>query len=121
MEKTDVVPIILGAAVTAGLKGLDEQIYYANPTKYGGKFPYMGTINPLPPLDDWLFLAGSGVVYAIGHFAKKKTVKNLGLGALLFTGANFIRIIVIRSIRMTGYTFAINRYATVPIAPVKEI
>ena len=112
----------MGGLVAAGLKGLDEQIYYSNPAKWGGNFPFIGTVDPLPPLDVWPFLAGSGAVYAIGHFAKNKTVKNLGLGALIFSAADFLRAVVIRSIRMTGHTFASNRYATVPIImPIKEI
>jgi len=112
---------MVGAAVTAGLKGLDEQIYYSNPDKWTGKFPFIGTVDPLPPLDVWLFLGGSGLVTAIGHYTKHETVRNLGLGALIVSAGDFIRVVVMQSIRMTGHKFASNQYGIVPIAPIKEI
>jgi hypothetical protein len=122
--KQQIVCLIGGAATIGLIKGAEE-LYYTLHPEDANKFPYLKTINPLPPLDDWLVLAIPAVVTLAGVAMKKPKVKYFGLGGLLFQGANFIRIIVMRSGWMASGQMSFSnvplRNATVRIAPIKEI
>jgi hypothetical protein len=122
-EKQEVVALGLGAVTIGVIKGAEE-LYFTLHPEMDRKFPYMNTVKPLPPLDDWIVLGIPAVITIVGIAAKKRALKYFGLGGLLFQGANFIRIIIMRSGWMAaGMSFGNVplRNATVPIAPIKEI
>lgn len=96
----ETLPLIYGAVSTGLLDGALEAIYELNPEKWGGKFPYIHTINPLPPLDDWIVLGVPLAVYGAGKWKKKEELKDIGLGGLLYAIPMFIHHIIIRSIWM---------------------
>jgi hypothetical protein len=78
-------------ALTAGIiDGIVEGVYLSDPAYYEGKFPYVGIMDGLGRVDDLLILAGSGVVYAAGHFAKDEDIKAFGTGMLLYSGPMYI-------------------------------
>jgi hypothetical protein len=120
-EKQEVVALISGAVAIGVVKGIDEGIFNSNPTKYSGKFPYMGTVSILPPLDDWLILAIPAAVTIAGIATKKPTLKYFGLGGLLFQGANMLRIIAIRAINHAAYGFGTRSLTQAVVPIIKEI
>ena len=93
--------MIAGAVATGLLDGVMEGVFESNPGYWMNKFPFIGTVNPLPPVDDWIVLAVPAAAYAYGRFGKNEAAKNFGLGGLLYAGAMFIHQIIIRSVRMT--------------------
>ena len=113
---------MLGAAAFGVVKGIDEGYFVTHPT-YGRKFPYEETINPLPPVDDWIILGAAALITGVGHAIKNDKVRNFGAGGLLFQGANVIRIIVIRGLAMSkGIQLGrVPLRYTVPIRPIKQI
>ena len=118
VTKQDVEILFAGAATTAAIDGILEMFPASNPQKWSGKFPYVPTIEPLPPVDDWIVLGIPAVTAAVGHFAKKEKIRNFGLGGLIYAVPMFIHHIIIRSVWAAGLKLS---YGTVPIAPVKEI
>jgi len=121
VTKQDVEILFAGAAITAGIDGAIETVWASDTAKWSGKFPYVPTIDPLPPVDDWIVLGIPTAITLAGHFAKKEKVRNFGLGGLLYAVPMFMHHIIIRSAAAAGLKFSSNRYATVPIAPIKEI
>jgi len=123
MEKKDVLPLLGGALTTGAIDGVLEMIFDSDPAKWSGKFPYIETINPLPPVDDWIVLGIPAVTYAIGHYKKREDVKAFGLGGLLYAGGMFLHHIILRTRRMTGITFAheLPLGQELPIPQIKEI
>jgi hypothetical protein len=78
-------------AIAAGIiDGIVQGIYHSNPAYYEGKFPYVGIMDGLGRADDLLILAGSGAVYAAGHFMKDEDIKAFGEGMLLYSGPMYI-------------------------------
>jgi len=123
MEKKDVLPLIGGTLTAGAIDGVLEMIYDSDPAKWSGTFPYIETINPFPPIDDWIVLGIPAVAYVIGHYKKREDVKAFGLGGLLYAGAMFLHHAIIRTRRMTGITFALDLplRKELPIPLIKEI
>lgn len=80
MDKKEIVPIIAGAATIAAIKGADELYYNLGQPGTTNKFPFVKTINPLPPVDDWLILAIPAAITGAGIALKNKGVRNFGIG-----------------------------------------
>lgn len=76
-----------GALLSALVDATLEAVWVSNPAEYSGKIPYVPTVDPLPPADDWVPLAVSAPVYVYGRYARKKKVKTVGEGALAYSGA----------------------------------
>jgi hypothetical protein len=87
--------IIAGGTVTAAVDAILEAYSGEWFPQYAGK-PLFG-FEPLPPLDDWVVLGIPAAVYLVGHFAKKASVKNFGLGGLLYAGPMIIHHIIFRA------------------------
>ncbi len=123
IEKKDVLPLLGGALTAGAIDGILQMIVDSNPAKWSGKFPYIETIDPLPPVDDWIVLGIPAVTYAIGHFAKREKIKTFGLGGLLYAGGMFLHHIILRTRRRLGITFAyeLPLRQELPIPLIKEI
>jgi len=122
IKKEIIVPLVAGGLVTGGIDGVIEMVYASNTEKWSGKFPFIPTIEPLPPLDDWIVLAVPLVALGVGHITKKEAVKNFGIGGLIYAGAMFLHHIIMNTRRMVGIKFddvPIEFQVRVPI--IKEI
>ena len=122
MVTKEELPLIFGGAVTTGvIDGAMQMIWTSNPEKWSGKFPYMGTLRPLPPVDDWIVLAVPTIVYGIGHFTKREKLKAFGLGGLLYAIPMFIHHIMVDTVRMTGIQFGHELPLERELPLIKEI
>ena len=89
----------LTGAVAAGLldAGL-EAVWASNPEYWSGRFPYVGTVDPLPPADDWLVLGVSAGVWALGKYVfKNPYVEGIGQGMLYYSVPMIIHHTVVRA------------------------
>jgi len=105
MEKGDLPLLLGGALLTGAIDGAMEIVWYTNPEKWSGKFPYIETIPQLPPVDDWIVLAIPTVLTIAGHVAKKPEVKTFGIGGLLYALGMFTHHILMRTIYYSGVKF----------------
>jgi len=121
------VAILFAGGVTAGvIDGTMEMVWASNPQKWSGKFPFIGTVPLLPPVDDWIVLAVPTIIAGVGHLARKSkvglAVRTFGIGGIIYAVPMLIHHIILRAQHESGVKFAsYGRYATVPIAPIKEI
>lgn len=75
-----------GALLSALVDTIEEAVWVSNPSEYSGKFPYVATVDPLPPYDDWVPLGVSAPVYVYGRYAKKQEkVETVGEGMLAYS------------------------------------
>jgi len=96
------LPLLFGGAIGTGvIDAILEGIYQSNPEEWTGKFPYLPTIDPLPPLDDWIVLGIPATIYGIGRWRKNKKIEAVGLGGLLYAGPMIIARTILRAILMT--------------------
>jgi hypothetical protein len=89
--------MVAGAVTTGIIDGVIEAIYTSNPDQWAGKFPFVKTVDPLPPADDWIVLAIPLLAYGIGKWRKSETAEDFGLGGLLYAGPMFIHHIIVRA------------------------
>lgn len=87
-----------GATLSATIDGILDAIWAANPTYWGGKFPYVPTWDPyLPPADDWIVLGVSAVPYVIGKATNKPKVADVGGGMLAYAIPMIVHHIIVRT------------------------
>jgi len=106
--------MVAGALTTGVVDGAIQSVYVSNPEKWTNKFPFVGTVRPLPPVDDWIVLAVPAVAYAAGYFAKSAAAKSFGLGGLLYAGAMFVHHIIVDSVRLSGVKLSAGTSAPAP-------
>lgn len=94
--------VVAGAVTTAVVDGVIEMFPYTNPNKYNGKFPFITTVEPLPPADDLIVLAIPTAITAIGHFTKQTKIRDFGLGGLLYAGPMIIHHMILRGVAAAG-------------------
>jgi hypothetical protein len=106
MVTKEELPLVFGGAVTTGvIDGAIQMVHASDPAKWSGKFPYIPTIEPLPPVDDWIVLAVPTIALGVGHFTRREKIKAFGLGGLLYAIPMFIHHIMIRTVWATGIKF----------------
>jgi hypothetical protein len=89
--------MVVGAVTTGIIDGAIEAIWESDPAKWTNKFPFVATVDPLPPADDWIVLAIPLLTYGIGKWRKSETAKDFGLGGLLYAGSMFIHHTIVRA------------------------
>lgn len=87
---------IIGAILSGMIDATFESIYASNPPYWTNKFPFVGTIKPLPPADDWIAAAISTAPYVAGRLMKNRRLEEIGLGGSLYSLAMFIHHIIMR-------------------------
>jgi len=93
---------IVGAVATGVIDGIMEGFYnYTFPT-YQNVFPFVKTIDPLPPADDWLILAVPALAYLYGRARGNAKAMDFGFGGLLYAGSMFIHHTIVRAARMAA-------------------
>lgn len=88
-----------GVGVSALADGGLEALYNSDPATWTGKFPFIGTIDPLPPLDDWLVLGGSMATWILGAWKNKK-VKEVGEGMTFYAAGMILHRTITRAAAM---------------------
>ena len=96
----------LGGAGVAGIAdGVMEFVYNRDSVYWTGRFPFIATIEPLPPLDDWLVLGGSMITWLLASWKSPKPpavttatkIKEVGEGATIYAIAMILHHIIHRS------------------------
>ncbi|GAI80756.1 unnamed protein product [marine sediment metagenome] len=85
-----------GAGASAIADGIMEFVYNRDSAYWTGRFPFIPTIEPLPPLDDFLVLGGSVATWLLGAWKNEK-VKEVGEGATIYATAMILHHIIHRS------------------------
>jgi len=98
---SEILPYIAGSLTSAFIDGALESIYESDPARWTNVFPFVGTIDPLPPADDWIVLAVPLASYAIGELTNDKFLKDFGVGGLLYAGPMIAHHTIVRYSRMT--------------------
>jgi hypothetical protein len=91
---------LLGAFTSGLVDAVLEGIYVSNPEYYSGKFPYVPTIGPLPPADDWIVFGVSLAPWLAGKYMKRKALEEFGEGALLYSGPMMLHHTIVRGVSM---------------------
>jgi len=97
----DVRMMALGAVASGVIDGILEAYHeaYIKGTPAEGKvFPYVPTVEPLPPVDDWIVLGIPAAAALIGHASGNDAVKDFGVGGLLYAGPMIVHRVMIRSV-----------------------
>jgi hypothetical protein len=103
-----------GGILSATIDAVIEAVYESNPAKWTNVFPFVPTIDPLPPADDWIVLGVSAVPYIYGKATKHEKVKDIGGGMLAYAIPMIIHHTIVRAARMTAPAPATVR-ATAPV------
>lgn len=101
-----------GAGVSALADGGLEALFLSDTVRWTGKFPFIETINPLPPLDDWLVLGGSMVTWLLASWKSPKPpavttatkIKEVGEGMTLYAVGMILHHTIIRAAAMLSAT-----------------
>jgi hypothetical protein len=90
-----------GGILSATIDGIMEAVYASDPAKWTNKFPFVPTIDPLPPADDWIVLGVSAVPYIAGKATKREKLGDVGGGMLAYAIPMVIYKIIVRAAQMT--------------------
>ena len=87
--------MIAGALTTGALDWIAEHYWYSKGQP--DTFPFVDT--PIAPVDD-LLVGGvlPGIIAAVGYATDKESVKDFGLGGLMYGGANILKLALLRQI-----------------------
>ena len=94
-------PLAIGAILTGLFDAGLEALYASNKEEWEGKFPFVATIDPLPPADDWIVLGVPAAVTVAGLFVNED-VYSAGLGGLLYAGPMILHHTIVRAVEMTA-------------------
>lgn len=93
----------LGGAIGAGLLDAGmEAVFVSDPARWTNVFPFVPTIEPLPPADDWLVLGISAIAWGAGIASKNDTAKAIGEGMLAYSVPMIIGNTIIRAATGAG-------------------
>ena len=107
----------LGGAILAGvIDGAVQAPVWYDPSLWG-TFPYVPTLEPLPPADDWIFLGISMASYAIGVVGKNENAKTIGEGMLGYSVPMIIGNTIKRAVGMLRPAAAVGLPAGAKTAP----
>ncbi len=111
-----------GGAVGAGLldAGL-EALWASNKEYWTGRFPFVPTIEPLPPADDWIVLGVSAGLWAAGKYLlRNPMVEDIGEGMLFYSAPMIIHHTIVRYAEQTALRFVPVKAPGVrpPVTPV---
>jgi hypothetical protein len=67
--------LVAGSVTTGIVDAIMEAIWESDPAKWTNKFPFVATVDPLPPADDWIVLAIPTLIYGYGRWKKSEVVK----------------------------------------------
>ena len=128
----------MGGSVIAGLVDAGFEGYWAaNPDTAPGTFPYVDTVWPLPPADDFLVLGISAVPLLLGAVMKNDLITNIGEGMICYSApmivhhtilraswgppAAGLRLAAIRASQEAGYPIAPGLSRSVRYAPEQRV
>lgn len=92
-------PLVIGAFLTAVLDAAIEAVWASNKEYWTDRFPFVPTIGPLPPADDWIVLGVPAVVAFAGTVAGED-VASAGIGGLLYAGPMMVHHTIVKSVEM---------------------
>jgi len=95
-----------GAGLSALADGGLEALYNSNPATWTNKFPFIGTIDPLPPLDDWLIFGGSMATWLLAYWRGSTKIKEVGEGMTLYATGMILQKTIVRATAMMVPTSA---------------
>lgn len=87
----------MGGSVLAGLVDAGFEGYWAANPDVQGTFPYVPTVWPLPPADDFLVLGISAVPLLLGAITKNKLITNIGEGMLCYSAPMIVHHTILRA------------------------
>ncbi len=87
----------MGGAVVAGIVDSAFEGYFMAHPEMANVFPYVPTIDPLPPVDDWLVLGASAVPLLLGAVTKNKLLTNIGEGMICYSAPMIIHHTILRA------------------------
>ena len=89
-----------------------------------GTFPFVPTVEPLPPVDDFIVLGISGAAMALGAVTKNKMLSDVGEGMVLYSAPMIVHHTIVRASWMGQPVVAVQvasedpRYRSLHRAPV---
>ena len=89
-----------------------------------GTFPFVPTVEPLPPVDDFIVLGISGGMMALGAVTKNKMLADIGEGMVLYSAPMIVHHTIVRASWMGQPVVAVQvqsedpRYRSRHMAPI---
>lgn len=87
----------MGGAVVAGIVDSVFEGYFMAHPEMVGQFPFVPTIDPLPPADDFMVLGISAVPLLLGAVMKNKLLTSIGEGMICYSAPMIIHHTIVRA------------------------